>query len=290
MAPKITIVGSVNMDLTAVTDVVPGPGETMLGTSFTTSPGGKGANQAVAAARLAADVTMIGALGDDMNGQLLREHLQTEGVHFVNEKLIKDTASGIAHITVSHGENRIIVVPGANHAVTPELVRHYAEVIRQSDIVLVQLEIPLAAVREAVTLADQAGVPVILNPAPAQALSNDLLQKTSVLTPNEHEYEWLFADTVPKDIAIAMTKGDAGTVCYQQGEKVVVPAFQAEAVDTTGAGDAFNAALAYRLGEGYELQVACRFANAVAALAVTKAGAQKGMPTLAEVQAFVAEQ
>jgi ribokinase len=290
---KITVIGSINMDLVTSTNVIPKVGETVLGNSFHTIPGGKGANQAVAAARLGADVTMIGCVGDDSFGQVLREHMNHQGIHTENVVSVPNMASGIASITLSEGDNRIIVVPGANNYVTPEFIDKNEESISNSSMLLLQLEIPLVSVIRAAELAKKHQVPIILNPAPIQRLPKELLEMVDYLTPNEHEQEMLYASLNGTERELEklkekciVTKGAKGVVVYQNGE-LEIPSFQVEVVDTTGAGDSFNGALALALCEGFELVEACQFANAVGAISVTKLGAQSGMPTRNEVEEFL---
>lgn len=285
--PKITVVGSLNMDLITTSENVPGGGETILGQTFSTAPGGKGANQAVAAAKLGAQVAMVGCVGEDPYGKILLKNLQKQGVDFVNRVPVSDVSTGIAQITVSSGENRIIVVPGANHYLTPDIVERYESVIADSDVMLTQLEIPFETVETVVKLADKHNVKMILNPAPAQILSQTLLEKVDVLTPNQHEFEQMFQQEPPTNQDVVTTRGDEGSVYLRNQERSHVPGFKVDALDTTGAGDAFNGGLAFALGSGQSMAEACRFANAVAALAVTKSGAQAGMPTLEEVDTFL---
>jgi ribokinase len=291
---KITVIGSINMDLVTSTTQIPKVGETVLGQSFHSIPGGKGANQAVAAARLGGDVTMIGAVGDDSFGRTLVDHLTHQGINTKNIIEVKDVSSGIASIILSAADNSIIVVPGANNSITPEIIEKHEDIIRASSIFLLQLEIPLESVIRAIELAKKHGVLTILNPAPIQKLPKKLLEMVDFVTPNEHEQELLFASVegTEQDLAelkekCIVTKGSKGVVIYKNGKKVEIPSVQVEAVDTTGAGDSFNGALAYALCEGLEIVEACRFANVVGAISVTKLGAQTGMPTKKEVEKFL---
>ncbi|MFP5113975.1 ribokinase [Bacillaceae bacterium C204] len=292
---KITVIGSINMDLVTSTDRVPTLGETVMGETFHTIPGGKGANQAVAAARLGAETTMIGCVGQDLFGQDLVKHLENQGVNVSNVKPVTDSSTGIASITIANGDNQIIVIPGANYHVTPALVASFEDVIATSDILLLQLEIPLESVEKAVELASKHQVKVILNPAPIQPLPKELLAKVDYLTPNEYEQQLLFdsiewteqerQEMVKKCI---ITRGSKGITFFQDGEREI-PSFKVDVVDTTGAGDSFNGGFAYSISQGASLEQACQFASAVAALSVTKFGAQGGMPTMEEVQAFLRE-
>lgn len=291
---KITVIGSINMDLVTSTNKIPKVGETVLGHSFHTIPGGKGANQAVAAARLGAEVTMIGAVGDDSFGQILLDHLTNQGINTKSIMKVNGTSTGIASIIVSEADNSIIVVPGANNHITPELIEKHEEKIINSNILLLQLEIPLESVIRAVELAKKHGIRTILNPAPIQKLPKELLEMVDYLTPNEHEQTLLFAsvDGTEQELEnlkekCIVTKGSKGVMIYNNSEKIEIPSIKVDAVDTTGAGDSFNGALATALCEGLGIEEACRFANVVGAISVTKLGAQTGMPTKKEVEEFL---
>lgn len=292
--PKILVIGSINMDLVTQTNIIPKVGETVLGEHFFTVPGGKGANQAVAAAKLGADVTLLGCVGDDAFGSELKQHLQTQGVNTAHIQTNSETSTGVASITLSEGDNSIIVVPGANHKLTPALVQQHEKLIANADLILLQLEIPLDSVVAATELAQKHQVPVILNPAPMQKLSKNLILQAAYITPNEHELESLLASTnlseeetnILKEKSI-VTKGAKGIQLYESGKEQLVRGYQVEAVDSTGAGDTFNGALAVSLSTGSPLIKASQFANAAAALSVTKLGAQAGMPTKEEVESFL---
>lgn len=301
--PKITIIGSLNMDLVTVTSTVPTQGETVTGQSFATMYGGKGANQAVACARLQADVSFIGCVGNDTFGTMMLDNLTREGIHTEAVEVLHDVSSGTASIIVKDGDNRIIVVPGANALVTPERVRKYADVIRQSDIIVLQLEIPLPSVRAAIEIAAEANVPVILNPAPALELDEQLLSLVTVITPNEHElaellgissqgntFDWQSAlQTMPGKIVL--TKGAEGAYWSDaDGELHHCPSHHVDVVDTTGAGDTFNGALAVMLAEGRTMEQAIQFATAAGALSVTVLGAQGGMPTREQLMDWMMQQ
>jgi ribokinase len=257
--------------------------------------GGKGANQAVAAARLGADVALVGALGDDAFGRQLRDGLAAEGVRLDHVAQLADSASGTASITVAEGENQIIVVPAANARVTPEQVEHAQSLIERADTVLVQMEIPLESVEATVRLGHRLGVPVILNPAPAQQLPVDWLKLVRYVTPNQHELAILLGADPTEDFKalmqrapcpVVLTRGGEGAWYREQGEPLHQPGFKVDVVDSTGAGDTFNATLAVFLKEG--LAAAVRKACAAAALSVTKLGAQGGMPTGRELDRFLA--
>lgn len=287
--PTVCIVGSINMDLTIRTDSIPIQGETVLGSDFATYPGGKGANQAVAAARMGAHVNLIGAVGDDSFGKSMLAHLQAEGIHTEGVTTVSDETTGVANIILSEADNRIIVAPGANDFVLPELVDQYEENIKKSDIVLLQLEIPIHTVLYVLDVANKYKIPVIVNPAPYQKLSKELLMKATYLTPNEIEVESLSkeVDVASLNEKLIITKGEHGVQYYANQIKKNVPSFQVDVKDTTGAGDTFNGVLAAQLAEGVPFEQAIKFANAAAALSITRLGAQGGMPTKKEVSAFI---
>jgi ribokinase len=293
------LVGSINMDLVTECARFAGPGETVLGERLLHLPGGKGANQAVAAARLGAEVALVGALGGDDFGKRLRQGLLSAGVELSHTIQRDDCASGTASITVAGGENQIIVVPGANACVTPAQVEKAQALIGRADAVLVQMEIPLDAVEATVRLGHRLGVPVILNPAPAQPLPRAWLRQVRYATPNQHELATLLGapaaagDASPDFQALmqsapcplVLTAGAAGAWYREQGAPVHQPGFAVEALDSTGAGDTFNAALAVFLCEG--LPQAVSKACAAAAMSVRSLGAQAGMPTRAELAAWL---
>ncbi|WP_199426058.1 ribokinase [Thermaerobacillus caldiproteolyticus] len=287
--PVVTVIGSINMDLVTIANRVPSQGETILGEQFHLIPGGKGANQAVAAARLGARVHMIGAVGTDTFGKELLHSLEQEGVCIDNVKPVTHVETGIASITISDGDNRIIVVPGANHALCPEDIEHCEEIIAQSDVCLLQLEIPLSVVEKAACLAKKHDVRVILNPAPAQPLPQQLVEQVDILTPNEHERDVIFGGMDVSQFAhkLVVTEGARGVTMMKNGQPTLIPGFSVPVVDTTGAGDTFNGALAVALSKGMRLEEACLFGNAAAALSVTRLGAQTGMPTEDEVRQFL---
>ncbi|WP_053371959.1 ribokinase [Paenibacillus sp. FJAT-27812] len=300
--PKITVIGSMNIDMVTETEIMPNQGETIFGSVFSSFTGGKGANQAVACARLGAEVTMIGCVGEDHFGKQLLDALKAEGIDIVNVKTVPHNSTGIATITVCDNDNRIIVIPGANHNLYPEDIMSLKEIIAESDMVLLQQEIPFVTVQAAIKLANELSVPVILNPAPAIKLPRELLDQVYIMTPNEYElaillgldekqertYEQLI-ELYPQ--RIVMTGGSKGAFYKSlDGEMKHEPGKKVEAVDTTGAGDTFNGALAVKLSEGSTLAEAVKFAVAASALSVTKLGAQSGMPSRAEVVRFMEAQ
>ncbi len=298
----ITVVGSLNMDLVINTDVIPRPGETVLGTDFHRIPGGKGGNQAAAAARLDAKVVMIGAVGqDDMGVELIRS-LESDGVKtdFINRT--EGVSTGIAAIVVEKsGDNAITVVSGANFTITEQRIEEVQDVIGQSNILLAQLEIPLPTVEKALLIARRAGCLNILNPAPAKILSKEILANIDILTPNEIELELLSGRStktmeeilnagnclLDKGVReLVVTLGPRGCVRINREGMKHFPAREVAAVDTTAAGDCFNGALAVALSEEKEMDDAIQFAISASALSITKLGAQTSLPYRKEIDAF----
>jgi ribokinase len=285
---KITIIGSIHMDMVTVSEQMPNKGETVFGTHFQTNPGGKGANQAIAAARLGGNVNLIGCVGNDAFGRELVDYFNTQNINVANVKFVEGQ-TGTATIIVSESDNSIIVVQGAGKHVTPDFIETKREVIAATDILLLQLEIPLESVIKAVEIAKEYNVTVILNPTPVRKLPVDLLQQVDYLTPNEHEWELLKEDFMPAHIMskLIVTKGDEGVSFFKNDVEHKIPAYPINVVDTTGAGDTFNGAFAVALSKGASLKVACQFGNAAAALSTTKMGAQSGMPTSKQVEEFM---
>lgn len=296
--PKVTVIGSANIDLVTQTNSFPKLGETLLGKDFQHFPGGKGANQAVAAARLGGDVTFIGCVGDDDYGKQIKENLQIENVNVEHIFTSEIVESGIANIVVAEKDNAIIVIPGANHELNPEYVHSLADVILASDVIVLQLEIPIETVKAAVSVAHKGNIPIVLNPAPALPLPEELLQQITYITPNETEIKVLTdEEDIDRSIEqlfaigsknVILTRGHKG-VAYGSSENQSVRHYEAcrvEVTDTTGAGDTFNAAFAVSIAEGKNISEAINYANAAAGLSITKLGAQTGMPTFKEVKEF----
>lgn len=300
--PRITVVGSLNMDLVIKAPKLPELGETVAGGQFGTFPGGKGANQAVAAARLGADVTMVGCIGGDAFGEQLRTGLARDGIDISHVRRDPDAPSGVVFITVDdRGRNTLVVAPGANSRLTPADVDRAADAIRASKFLLVQLEIPLEVVVHAAEVARRAGCRVILDPAPARPLHADLYRNVFLVNPNEVEAKLLTGITITDErhaaaaatsflsqgCEVAVIKlGERGAFLASKTDRRMIPAVAVDAVDSTAAGDAFAGALAVALAEGNPLDAAVLFANVSAALSVTRMGAQPSMPRRNEVTAF----
>ena len=298
MRPHIVVVGSLNMDLVIQTPRHPQPGETITGGQFRTIPGGKGANQAVAAARMGGRVTMIGCVGRDPFGDTLIENLSAAGVD-TGRVGRAEASTGVALITVAAtGENTIVLAPGANAAVSAQIVASHADAIANADALLLQLEVPLDAVQAAVEIAQARGTPIILNPAPARTLPADLLQQVTYLIPNEHEAALLGIGREAGQASwrrggsanVILTLGERGALAMLPGESTPAPAFSVPVVDTTAAGDAFVAAFAVALTEGKSAVAATRWGCAAGALACTVLGAQPSLPMRAAVEALLAAQ
>lgn len=309
MKPAVTVVGSLNMDFVVTVDHLPAPGETVLGRDFQMIPGGKGANQACAAGRLGAPgiaARMIGRVGYDLFADHLKASLAAAGVDVSGVHATRSAPTGVALIWVDRrGQNSIVVASGANLALGANDVEPMRAAFRESGLALFQLETPLPAVRAALSLARREGALTILDPAPAQALAPELLAQVDLLTPNESEACILLGRPVTQvaleeapDLARALLAVGVGAVALKLGDRGCfyadrqrahhAPGFLVEARDTTAAGDTFNGALAVGLAEGRSIEEALRFANAAAAISVTRLGAQASIPTRAEVDNFPA--
>lgn len=303
--PKLVVIGSLNMDIVIETERYPQVGETLLGDRVRFIPGGKGANQAVAAARLGAETAMIGALGDDAFGEVLLRSLQDDGVDVTGVKRVAGVATGVASIYVAEGDNSIVVVPGANYRMEPADIDRNEDKLRQADIVLLQLEIPVETVVYAARKAKSLGKMVVLNPAPAQPLPEELFGFIDYLTPNRTElsrYTGMDAEGEALESAMRRMKemgaahvvttlgADGSAYLTDDGGLRTLTGYKVPVVDTTGAGDCYNAGLALSIAAGRSLEEAVDYASVVSALAVTKFGAQAGMPTEDEALRFVKEQ
>jgi ribokinase len=299
----ILVIGSFMMDLVVRTPRAPQSGETIIGHSFSKFPGGKGANQAVAAARLGGSVTMAGKVGTDEYGQTALQTLEKEKINTQNILKDDEHATGVGFITLEEsGNNRIIVVPGANLAYTVPNLDEIKSRIKNSKVLVLQLEMDLEMIEQAVSYAASFDVPVILNPAPAQKLEDSLLRKVTYLTPNESEAELLTgikitsledAEAAGKLLLgkgvknVIITLAEKGSLIVTESGTTHVPGYTVNLVDSVAAGDSFNGALAVGISQGKPLDEVARFANAVGALTVTKEGAIPSLPYLSEVEDFM---
>ncbi len=289
---KLAVVGSINMDMTVTAERIPKKGETLHGDSISLIPGGKGANQAVAMAKLGAQVEMFGCVGDDSNGTMLLETLNKAGVKTGHIKVCKDTPTGIAMITVAENDNTIVVVPGANGKADRAYIDEIKPYLAEYDMVVLQHEIPLDTISYVIDFCAEKGIEAVLNPAPAAEVPMDIIEKVTYLTPNEHEAVLIFGEgksteellrQYPEKLII--TQGSKGvSSCLKSGEILHVPARPAKVADTTGAGDTLNGAFCVRRAAGDDLKSALLYANTAASLSTEKFGAQAGMPSAAEVE------
>lgn len=298
---KILVIGSLNIDLVIETPVIPILGETVLGSGFMTAPGGKGANQAVAAARLGGDVSMVGCIGNDIFGKELINNLIKNNVNVDEISIINEAPTGVAMIVVKDGNNFIIVNSGANFSLNPDIVKKIEHRIRDCSILVLQHEIPYDSVERAIEIAKRYGVKVLLNPAPAKAIPDKLLPLIDIITPNEFECEYITGlpvksiDDAKKAIEcfkgkgikqVIITMGGRGVV-YNSGDEIIhKPVPKVQVVDTTAAGDSFTGAIAVALSEGKDIDQAVDFANMVGTLTVTKRGAQTSLPMREDVEKF----
>lgn len=303
---RLVVLGSVNADHVLRVPHFPRPGETLTGHSYQVVPGGKGANQAVAAARLGAEVSFIARIGDDAIGHQMKAGFAQDGIDVSAVEQDETLPTGIAIIYVSdEGENSIGISAEANGALSPAMVKRFEPLIADAHTLLLQLEVPLESVFEAARLARFQGTRVVLNPAPAQPLSGELLALVDLITPNQTEAELLTGvkvtdETSAREAAVRfhrmgiaevmITLGSQGVYCSNAARQMLVPGFKVAAVDTTAAGDTFNGALLAAELAGDDFNAAVRFAHGAAALSVTRLGAQSSIPAKAEVDAFLQSQ
>ncbi|WP_325894809.1 ribokinase [Grimontia sp. NTOU-MAR1] len=302
---KLVVLGSVNADHVLQVPSFPRPGETLHGRNYQVIPGGKGANQAVAAARLKADIGFVACVGDDPFGVNIRESFKCDGINIGGVKMQADCPTGVAMIQVSDsGENSICISAEANAKLTAEAIEPELERIRHAEYLLMQLETPLDGIKLAAQIGKRHDTKVILNPAPARELPESLLACIDIITPNETEVEVLTGVKVEDELSakaaanvlhgkgietVMITLGAKGVYVSQHGEGQIVPGFRVEATDTTAAGDTFNGAFVTGLMESMPLESAIKFAHAAAAISVTRFGAQTSIPTRDEVNAFLKE-
>ena len=288
---KLAVLGSINTDMTVTAERIPLKGETLRGDSLHYIPGGKGANQAVAMAKLGAEVEMFGCVGADENGKKMIQNLKEQNVKTDHIEVLDDVPTGIALITVGENDNTIVVVPGANNRVDLEYFNRIKEELLNYEMVVLQHEIPLETVYEAVRFCYENKIPVVLNPAPASDVPMEIIEKITYITPNEHEAVLIFGKELSTEELLkkypeklVITQGSRGvSSCLKNGEVFTVTARKANVVDTTGAGDTLNAAFAVKIAEGADLKTALMYANVAASLSTERFGAQSGMPTDEEV-------
>lgn len=298
MKPKIVVIGSSNTDMICRVPLIPKPGETIMGTDFFIVQGGKGANQAVAAARAGGDVVFIACVGDDSFGKQAIDAYKKDGIETSYIKKIKGVASGVALINIADsGENSISVAPGANAHLTPEIINQYREVILSADIILMQLEIPIETVYQVARMAHAAKIPVVLNPAPAREIDHDILAMLSIITPNEHEalllsglgIETKSVSEMAVEIqklgvqSVIITTGKEGALYRENDNEEIVQGIAVKAIDTTAAGDTFNGYLVVQLAQGKPIREAIKIANKAAAISVTRLGAQPSIPEIEDL-------
>ena len=297
--------GSINMDLVVRTPRFANPGETIIGLDFYTAPGGKGANQAVAAGRLGVDTLMFGRIGDDFFGKDLQKNLQENNVGIKGVKIDNALPTGTALITVdNNAENTIIIIPGANGAVCISDTNNLIPFFKKANILMLQLEIPLDTVVAAAKKARESGVKVLLDPAPARELPDELLQLCDFITPNETEAQILTGITIDNSMdakkaaevllekgvqAVIVKMSSKGSYYYDGSIEILFPAYKVDAVDTVAAGDAFNGGFAAAFSEGKPIEEILQWANACGALSTTKPGAQPSMPSREELISFLKE-
>lgn len=303
MSAQIVVAGSLNMDLVVGIEHRPKQGETVLGSNFFMNSGGKGANQAVAASKLGARVSMIGKVGTDVFAGHLLANLEQTGVDCQAIEKVADVSTGVAFVMIDReGDNSIIVAPGANHRLTPEDIRRRESLIKEAKLLMVQLEIPLDTVFEAVSIARKHQVPVLLDPAPALPVSDELLAMVDYIVPNESEIarltgievhdqvtaKWAAVELLRKGVSTVIVKlGAKGVVVVNANRTFHVESYKVQAVDSTGAGDAFAGAMGAAIVSGKDIWTAAKFASAIGAITVTRRGAQVSMPTLEEAEQFI---
>lgn len=298
---KIVVVGSINMDLVTICERAPRGGETLMGKEFLQIPGGKGANQAVAMGKLKSDVIMLGKVGNDGMGTVLLNSMKNDGVD-ISQIETADCSTGIAKIIVeANGQNRILVVPGANYSVDISYIDRHIEAIKNSDIVVCQLEIPVETVKYTLELAKSLGKITILNPAPAVQLDDSIIENSDFIIPNETELEILTGISITDEASVLqaskilfekgvrgllVTLGSKGSMFITKDEHKFYPAFKVEAIDTTAAGDSFIGGFVNGLASNLDFDDSIMRGTTVAAISVTRRGAQTSLPTLEEVLNF----
>lgn len=294
---KLAVIGSINVDMTVTAERIPLKGETLQGNTLNYIPGGKGANQAVAMARLGAEVEMFGCVGNDENGRKMLDNLKASGVKTDHIGVLEDIPTGLAMITVGDNDNTIIVIAGANGKVDKAYVDSIKAELETYDMVVLQFEIPLDTVFYIVDFCAEKNIPVVLNPAPASEVPMEVIEKVTYLTPNEHEAVLIFGNELTTEELLkkypeklVITQGSKGvSTALKTGELLNVPVRPAKVADTTGAGDTLNGAFAVQIANGADIKTALIYANTAASLSTEKFGAQAGMPTAEAVEAELAK-
>ncbi len=288
---KIGVIGSLSTDFVVTTKQIPKQGETVLGDSFNTYFGGKGANQAIAASRAGAEVFMLGSVGSDYQADLLLNNLKENNVDISMMKKVEGVESGSAHIQIKDGDNRIIVVPGSNAYTKIDMIQFYQEKLKAMDVIVLQNEIPIETVKYVIDFCHEQSIKVLYNPAPVADIGAEYIEKVDFLTPNEGEFAILFPDDTLDDMLekypnkLIVTLGDRGAIYHNGLENVIVKAEHVtNVVDTTGAGDTFNGYLAKGIAEELSLLECLKLGNKSSALSIQKKGAQRGIPFIEEIE------
>ncbi|WP_429951061.1 ribokinase [Enterococcus sp. AZ170] len=289
---KVAVIGSISTDFVVTTKIIPNQGETLVGESFQTFFGGKGANQAIALSRSGLDVSMIGAVGKDVFGQALIDNLKENGINTDMIQTVDTAESGSAHIQVMDGDNRIIIIPGANDRLSIDVVKQYQQQLQQMEMVILQNEIPVETIEYIIDFCATQRIQVLYNPAPAKEISEEYIEKVTYLTPNEHEAVLLFGNKERAEVLrnypnkLIITLGDQGATFFDGEAEVIVPAQKvATVIDTTGAGDTFNGYFAKGILEGLTIAESLKLGNAASAIAIQTKGAQNGIPMYEKVVA-----
>lgn len=291
---KVAVIGSISMDFVVTTNIIPNQGETVVGEAFQTFFGGKGANQAIALSRSELDVFMLGAVGNDSFGRSLIDNLKNNGINTEMIQTYDNVESGSAHIQIKDGDNRIIIVPGANDLISVEVVQSYREKLEQMDMVVLQNEMPMETIEYLIEFCSERQIAVLYNPAPAKEIPERYLDKVTYLTPNEHEALLLFPNQSQEEMLrnypnkLVITLGDQGAVFFDGEKQITVPAKKVDTVvDTTGAGDTFNGYFVKGILEGLSIEKSLALGNAASAIAIQTKGAQSGIPAYEKVAATV---
>lgn len=291
MNHKIIVFGSISTDFVVTTDRRPQIGETVTGLDFTTTFGGKGANQAVACARLGAEVHMVGTVGTDLFGEELLKNLQENKVSIDNVERVTYAPSGSAHIIIAGGDNSITYVPGANNEIGTPRIRSLEAFIQEAGMIIIQNEMPQVVVDEIINISYENNVSVLYNPAPARKVNSNILEKATFISPNENEFYELFPDLgISQGLEkyskqLILTMGSKGVYFHDGDKEQRISAYKVKPMDTTGAGDTFNGAFAVAMVNGLSIEESIKFGNLAASLSIQKFGAQGGMPTIEEMRA-----